>query len=177
MAVAARRVGAESRQRRAHLSLVEPPARRRAARPRASSAELMRWRSAFRTYVLVVAVLAIIACGRVSLTSAAAEATLASSRLQQDIDAERLVADKLEVSRSSLTTPSRIRDIAGTSLQMVEPGKVEYLDLAAAEAAAKSAEAGGNAGGLRDVIAKAMDLAAGEAQLLLVGDVGLASSR
>ncbi|MBE0475981.1 MAG: hypothetical protein IBX62_02655, partial [Coriobacteriia bacterium] len=128
MAVAARRTPAEQ-PARPRLALVPPP--RGSGARGAARAEEARWRSGFRTYVVVLAALAAVACGRLVLTTRAAEASLVSVAITDDIKAERIAGGDLEVSRSSLAAPSRIRDIAGESLQMVEPRRVDYLDLPA----------------------------------------------
>lgn len=179
MAQAAHTMRARGERARPRLQLAPPPRVRRGATARGrrlGAAESARWAKGFRTYLVVVAVVGIVACGRVALTTRAAEATLSSSAIVEDIKTERLEGDKLQVSKSSLATPSRIRDIAGESMEMVEPGRVEYLDVPN-EASGASAETASSADGLKRLVAAAMDLAAGEAQVLLVGDVGLASSR
>ncbi len=110
-----------------------------------------------------------------------------SNDLRKDIKAERLVGDMLEVDRSALTVPSRIESIAGATMQMAEADSIEYMALpesAQTESAEVNetaeepvAETTGsrNQEGVAGVFASVMEMAAGEAQVLLVGDVGIAS--
>jgi hypothetical protein len=69
-------------------------------------------------------------------------------------------------------------------MNMAPARKVTYLDLqtleggtSVARAAATAAPARSGRTGLSGVVANVMDLTAGEAQVLLVGDVGLTASR
>jgi hypothetical protein len=119
--------------------------------------------------------------GRVALAVQATETSFDAGQLREDIKAERLHGDLLEVDKSALTTPSRIEAIAGTTMKMADADDVAYLALPEGEAAAAGAvrevaatEPGQSEGGVVDAL---MELAAEEAQVLLVGDVGLASPR
>lgn len=142
-------------------------------------------RAAFSAACVVLLALAIFGLGRVALTVQATEASYEASQLREDIKAERLAGQLLEVDKSALTTPSRIEAIAGSSMKMADADSVCYLSLpdnavvcepvpdaspTNAEALAAPDEDGG-------VVEALMDMAAEEAQVLLVGDVGLASSR
>jgi hypothetical protein len=73
---------------------------------------------------------------------------------------------------------------------MTESGQVSYICLPATDdtdgagdsrtavaAAGSKTDAGGTATAVKSVIANVLDIAAGEAQVLLVGDVGLSSTR
>jgi hypothetical protein len=134
---------------------------------------------------VVLCAVAIFALGRVALAVEATEASFEANQIREDIKAERLTGQLLEVDKSALTTPSRIEAIAGSSMKMADANDVCYLALPEAPAAsaepaadptpdssevAVSEEDGG-------VVRALMDMAAEEAQVLLVGDVGLASPR
>lgn len=154
--------------------------------PSSGRATEARCRAAFNAFALAVCVLALVGVARVALAAHAFEASFDSTALMSDIKEERLASDKLEADRSALTTPSRIERIAGDTMSMVCPNDVRYVSLLSAQAAAPGRVAEGAApavqsgpedGGLASAVAAAMSMAAGEAQVLLVGDVGLASSR
>jgi cell division protein FtsL len=167
---------------RARTSASVSPATR--ARVRQEDA---RARAAFGVFVAVLACAFVLGGARVTLVVRAAEAAITESRVQADIKAQRAEADKLEVDRSSLSTPSRIAGIASASMDMGEPRSVRYISLqdggAVADTAARSGAAAGATAEIasNDVVGRlfgaVMDLSAGEAQSLLVGDLGLAGSR
>ena len=128
-------------------------------------------------FAVVVAAIAILGMGRVWLSVQATQASIDSAKLRQEIKSERYRGDLLEVQQSALATPSRILSIATDSLGMAPATSVTYLRLkadATAQAPQPAAAAGSNKVG--GMLEKAMDIAAGEAQVLLVGDVGLTSS-
>lgn len=128
--------------------------------------------------VLCLMVLAIAGAVRVSLAASAAEASIDAWNLRAEVKAERLVTRTLESDRSSLAAPSRIEAIASQTLNMAKPTQVSYLQLPAAApdtAEPVAGEGDGEAGG--QLLATLVDLAAGEAQVMLVGDVGLGSLR
>ena len=138
----------------------------------------------------MMVVLAALGMLRISLAVSAAEAAIDSQRLERSIKEEALRAKGLEADRSALSAPSRIAAIAGCTLEMTESGQVSYICLpatddagaagdyeTAATAAGPKAGAGGTAAAVKSVIANVLDIAAGEAQVLLVGDVGLSSTR
>ncbi len=87
----------------------------------------------------------------------------------------------LEVQQSALATPSRIQAIAGGTMGMAPAASVSYLDLrgdSAPDSVGTLASAKAvPSSGLSGALAQAMEVAASEARVLLVGDVGLASSR
>jgi hypothetical protein len=145
-------------------------------------------------FALVCAVTALFGLTRVSLAAKIAEASVDAGRLRQEIKTERLVTDQLEIERSVLASPARLQSIATVSMRMSEPAEVCYLSLpgsggsgdvlhAGATASddagrARAAEALPDGEATLDwMLAAVMDMAAGEAEVLLVGDVGLASSR
>lgn len=123
---------------------------------------------------------------RVSLAADAAESAIDAWELRAEVKTERLVTRALEADRSALAAPSRIEAVACQTLNMARPTTVSYLQLPTNPGSAgfeSAAEPGQTAppeageGGSRGLVATLMDLAAGEAQVLLVGDVGLGSLR
>lgn len=185
MAQAARRIETQrSAPRVARLRLVEtPPAPRVPGRPsarsRARGAEA-RARSIFT--VFTVAFLCLVALGgvRLVLTTQAAEYALSENMRLDEIKQQRVAVDQLEIDRSALSTPSRIADIAASTMAMGEPRSVNYIaasDVEPSNASVSDAETSSEPGVLARVVEAVVDLSAGEAQSLLVGDLGLAGSR
>lgn len=169
----------EPRSTRSHkprLRLV-PPASRRPGR-RSACTEAVEAQQAYRMFASVLVVVALLGVGRVWLSVQAAEASIDSSRLRADIKNERYEGDMLEVRQSALGSPSRIRTIAGAAFDMAPASNVTYLDLSKPDSAKSARNVKSTPrSGLEDAVAAAMDLAAGEAQVLLVGDVALASTK
>lgn len=172
-----------ARTRTPRLAVVRPAAKRpsRACSP---AARVEAARSSFRTFALLALMVAVLGIGRVWLSVQAAEASMEANRLRTDIKSARYEGDMLEVRQSALGSPSRIRAIAGQAMNMAPARKVTYLDLQApsGEAAPPGSQNSGSASepvqaGIGKVIANVMDLTAGEAQVLLVGDVGISASR
>ncbi len=190
MGLPARRIESEPRSshRAPRLTLVEPRPRReaRADDRRAASARRRAQEARARTLfgVFMVGLIAAVALGgaRVTLIQQAAQASISGSKLQAQIAQARTLADQLEVDKSALSAPSRIAQIASTQMGMGAPLSVRYITLATAgrtslgntagHAVAAAAPTGASA-----VVSAVMDLSAGEAQSLLVGDLGLAGSR
>lgn len=180
---------------RPHLRVVSPSGRTAPKRNTAGRED--RCRDAFRIVLLGMLAVSVFGLGRVAMSAQAIEASIDSSRLRSDIKAEQLTADQLEVDKSSLMTPSRIQAIAGTTMKMSEAVDVTFITISDAEetpadastarepvASAASDVLADNAveqtaeeTPLQALLSKVMDMAAGEAQVLLVGDIGLASSR
>ena len=165
--------------RRPHLRLVKPHVE---VTPRHKSGASHS--AAYEMYIffaVIVGVFALLGVGRVWLSVQAAEASIDSGQLRREIKVERYRGDMLEIQQSALATPSRIQAIAGTTMGMTPASSVSYLDLSKVSAPVTPgaiADAPRTAkGGVSTMLAKALDVAAGEAQILLVGDVGLASSR
>lgn len=133
----------------------------------------------FRVVAVCLVVLATTGIARVTLAANAAEAAIDSWDLKAQVKAERLESRTLEADRSALAAPSRIEAVAAATLDMTRPTQVSYLQLpdtavpasGGRESAAKSQVAEKPSG--PGVIRTIMDLAASEAQVLLVGDVGL----
>lgn len=171
--------------RRALLTLVPSPPAARCARSSARArarAQEARARAAFVAFVAVLACAIAVGGARVTLITQAAEASLTEGRIQASIKAQRAEVNQLEVDRSALSTPSRIAGIASATMDMGQPRSVRYLSLPVGEAgdaapAGAGMSATGPEGSLARVFGAVMDLSAGEAQSLLVGDLGLAGSR
>jgi len=148
---------------------------------RKSRSAAARARRLFYVSLVVMILAALFGLGRVMLTARAAESSYQADRLACDIKAERLEGDLLEVDMSALTTPSRIEQIAGETMRMAEASEIDYLCLPKEPVRANSPlDADGETvadGSLASLFASVMQMTAGEAQVLLVGDVGLASSR
>jgi cell division protein FtsL len=190
----ARRIQAsQTTLRTPRLRLVDtPPARaprppaRASARTRAR-AEEARARSLFTAFALVFLCAVALGGARLSLTTRAAEYSLSENRLLADIRQQRVAVDQLEVDRSALSTPSRIAGIASSTMSMGEPRSVNYIAASDIAPAGEPAEASGvpvstagmsSAPGIFERVVQAVvELSAGEAQSLLVGDLGLAGSR
>ncbi len=161
-----------------HLRLVPPAAR--AGTARASRQQELTARRNFRMFATLVTVLAALGMVRVYMSVQATEACLAADQLRTDIRNERYEGDLLEVRQSALGSPERVRAIAGKALGMAPARSVSYLELKSPRRAATEeplAEAEVRDSGLAHALSNVMDLTAGEAEVLLVGDVGLSSSR
>lgn len=163
------------------LKLVTHPAR--TGKKRACDRDAAA-RSVFRSFAAVVIVVALLGVGRVWMSVQAAEASLRSSELRKAIKNARYEGDMLEIRLSALASPSRVKAIATTSLGMAEAGKVTYLDasgfvadIAATASSVPTRDRPASANGTRNALSDMLDLAATEAQILLVGDVGLVSAR
>jgi cell division protein FtsL len=123
---------------------------------------------------------------RVSLAARAAEASIDAWELRSEVKAERQLGRTLEADRSALASPSRIEELACETLNMTRPAQVCYLEIPEAAVAASVGEVPSEEGGseparVREaaerVVATLADLAASEAEVLLVGDMGLGTLR
>jgi len=173
---AARKIAHTAAPARPLLRLVSVGHRRTAARSAAAAS------TAFRLVAVCLVMMAVAGAARVALAADAAEASIDAWELRTAVKAERLVTRTLEADRSSLAAPSRIEAVACQTLNMSRPTQVSYLqlpgpvdtaDVVPAQGAQRSgvlADAGGSG-----LVTTLMDLAAGEAQVMLVGDVGLGS--
>ncbi len=166
--------------RPAHLRLVSPQARTRT--PRAANEAATR--SAFLLATAALVVVTALALARVAISAQVAEASIDSIKLRRTIKAERLVADKLELDRSLLITPSRIESEAVGGMQMTKATQVTYISLPAAlEQRPDGSPAPDGTGSvpqgtaLAGIVRTAAAVTETEARDLLVGDVGLAASR
>lgn len=185
---------------RPRLRVVSSPAPRKrgAARGVSSARQEQRCREVFTLACVIMIGLTLFGLGRVMVSARATETAIESGRLESDIKAERLKGDLLEVDKSALAAPSRIEGIAGQTLKMAQAPAVDYMTLpsdageattsttTAADTASPSAAgtkvssadvSSGSASGLAGMLASVMRMAAGEAEVLLVGDAGLASAR
>lgn len=182
MAVAARKIDNRTpAAARNHLRLVTtPPAKRTAGRAADRSrvrAEEARAKAAFTAFMTVLLCAIVLGGARVTLIAKAAEASMSETTIQTNIKQQREVADQLEVDRSALSTPSRIAGIASQSMDMGEPRSVRYISESEAVGSAATGSGGSAGARLDGVVGAVVDLSAGEAQSLLVGDLGLAGSR
>ncbi len=183
MALPARKL--EPAERRARHPRLRVVARQDLRRP--SSAQARRGsvrcapgeaaRQNFRMLAVIVVLLTALGLVRVWLSVQAAEASIDSYELRREIKAERYRGDMLEVQQSALSSPSRIRALAGATMDMTAVGEAMVIDLPSAEPSRRVASRPTRPGGARRLLDEAVKLAAGEAQVLLVGDVGLATAR
>lgn len=185
MGLPARKIETRQASRRPRLTVVRPgtgtPKTKRgwqsgtkARNPRAAAALA---RQNFQMFCAIIIVVACLGTGRVWLSVEATKASLEANELRAQIKAERYEGDMLEVRQSSLGSPSRIRAIAGNAMDMAPASDVSYLNLTKPTAHRAPAPETRHASEAETVIAKLMRLTAGEAEVLLVGDVGLASVR
>jgi hypothetical protein len=132
----------------------------------------------YRAFGALVIVVAVLGAARVSLTVAAAQSSLRSDQLRDEIRMQRYYGDMLEVRLSALGSPSRLREIATATMGMVPSGAATRIDISQ-PAAPKSDTVAvrRDTGRARGAVASVLGMAAGEAQVLLVGDVGLTSAR
>lgn len=162
---------------RPHLRLVATSPRRSPVRSRRTRAGLPG--ALFRVCCTAMIVLAAVGLVRIALAVQATEAAIDAVKIQQDIRAEELQSKSLEADASALSAPSRVAAIADSALNMTEAGKVSYITVPAAATpgadAARASSSDDSAGGLSAIVSSMMDVAAGEAQVLLVGDVGLSA--
>ena len=182
MGAAARKMTQNAAPARPRLNVV----RGGVSRTRAQSAAAAD--GVFRVLAVCLVILSVAGVARVSLAARAAEATIDAWALRTEVKAERQVARALEADRSALASPSRIEALACETLNMAKPTQVCYLELPETDAPAEvttdqavsvqvaQADAPGDYRG-GNVIRTLMDLAASEAQVLLVGDMGIGSIR
>lgn len=147
--------------------------------PRGRSSAQARCRDAFRGAFMLMLLLTAVGLVRVYVAAESVEAALDSGRIRAEITEERRVGARLEVDRSALAMPSRIEGIASQSMKMAEPNDVDYIEVApeaapTGDASQATARAGQE---VPEALAALLRFAAGEAQALLVGDVGLATAR
>ena len=172
----------EAVARRPRLQIVKPGTRNlsahKAPRQTASRAHTAA-KEVFVLFAVVVGVVALLGVGRVWLSVQAAQASIDASELRREIKQERYRGDMLEIQQSALATPSRIQAIAGTTMGMAPATTVSYLDIRGDSPATAPVDADVAASQRRsdDLLVRVMDAAADEAQVLLVGDVGLVSSQ
>lgn len=175
MAVAARKIESHTATTRPHLRIVRPQKKAASSkRRRVSHASAYQ---AFVFFTVSVAAVAALGVGRVWLSVQATQASIDSTKLRQEIKNERYRGDLLEVQQSALATPSRVLAIANGTLGMAPATSVTYLRLTGDGIAPTQPVGGPTSQPKVGMLERAMDIAAGEAQVLLVGDVGLSTSR
>jgi cell division protein FtsL len=167
--------------RRPHLRVVRQPSKSAKKPSSRSQSRMAAHRAAHQAFVFfaaVVMVAAVFGVGRVWLSVQAAEASIDCGKLRSDIKAARYEGDMLEIQKSALATPSRIQGIAIGQLRMAPATSVSYLEIDSSKSrvgtqiqqpvsqAAKPA-----------ILDTLIGIAAAQARMLLVGDVGLSSSR
>jgi hypothetical protein len=145
-----------------------------------------------RVAVVCALILAIAGVARVALAAQAAEAAIDAWALKTELKGEQMRARGLEADRGSLSAPSRIEVLACETLNMGRPVEVCYLELpstpgvpadegaangAAVAAIASPGESSAEPGAASRLVSTLVELAAGEAQVLLVGDMGLGLGR
>lgn len=166
--------------RRPHLRLVKPHSKA-SSRKRGTARSNASVFQAFVFFAVVVLLVSALGLGRVWLSVQATQASIDSSKLRREIKLEQYQGDMLEVQRSALATPSRIQAIAGGTMGMTPATSIGYLDMRGDSASHPSGTLASTKpvkrDGLSGAIATAMEVAASEARVLLVGDIGLASSR
>lgn len=164
----------------------ERPIRRSGARPRSSTAARRKTRHAStlitQVSILAIALLAFAGVARVAVAVRAAEAAIDAHRLERSIRTELLQSRKLEADCSALEAPSRIGTLAASALNMRTTAPPKYICVPPVDEkpdSSRDTAAREDAGATRTsgLAALVEELVASEAQALLVGDVGLASSR
>jgi cell division protein FtsL len=173
---ALRHEASPSATRRSHLRVVHP---RNDARSRQSHAHShAAVFQSFTFFAVAVVLVSGLGVGRVWLSAQATQASLDSAKLTRDIKLEQYQGDVLEVQQSALSAPSRIQAIAAGTLGMAAARSVSYLDLGV-RASGHAGPAATAAAGRREsgAITTVLQAAASEARVLLVGDVGLSSSK
>lgn len=175
MGAAARKITPTQTQQQSRPSLRLVPGGRSRGRAKAQAASS----GVFRLAATCMTVLALAGLVRVSLAASAAEGAVDAWNLRSAVKAERLVTRALESDRSALAAPSRVEAVACETLNMCAPTQVAHLDLSETAAVAPAADTPVPDDKPTAVISKALgtvlDLAAGEAQVLVVGDMGLGS--
>lgn len=173
MGAAARKISHAQAPARPELRVVRSHARK-PQRAHAAS-------GTFRVVAVCMFVLVLAGAARVNLAARSAEAAINAWDLKGQVTAEKRVTKALEADKSSLAAPSRIQTVAGQTMNMSQPAQVAYLQLPAATPATPKAKLDNTASGARPasrgIVGTLMELAAGEAQVMLVGDVGLGSLR
>lgn len=165
--------------RRPHLRVVRPgakaPARKSAASRHKAHAAAYQAFVFFATIVVVVAVLGV---GRVWLSVRAAQASIDCGKLRTAIKAARYEGDMLQIQRSVMSSPSRVQAIAQGQLGMAPATSVSYMRITSgANPQVALADTPPPASSSPGVLDGLIGVVAAEARMLLVGDVGLASSR
>lgn len=165
--------------RRSHLRVVGPktkaPARKSAATRHKAHAAAYQ---AFVFFATIVAVVAVMGVGRVWLSVRAAQASIDCGQLRTAIKAARYEGDMLQIQKSVLSSPSRVQAIAQGQLGMAPATSVSYMRITSgANPQVALADTPPPASPSPGVLESLVGVVAAQARMLLVGDVGLASSR
>jgi cell division protein FtsL len=168
--------------RRPHLRVVRQPSK--SAKKKQSNGAQRRMTAhraahqAFVFFAAVVMVAAVFGVGRVWLSVQAAEASIDCGKLRSAIKAARYEGDMLEIQKSALATPSRIQGIAIGQLKMAPATSVSYLQIDSSKSPVVTEVQQPVSQAERPAILDTLiGIAAAQARMLLVGDVGLSSSR
>jgi cell division protein FtsL len=182
MGLAVRKDQPQQAARRPHLRVVRQPSKSAKKKPSSGvQRRVAAHRAAHQAFVFfaaVVMVTAVFGVGRVWLSVQAAEASIDCGKLRGAIKDARYEGDMLEIQKSALATPSRIQGIAIGQLKMAPATSVSYLQIdsskspVAAEVQQPITQAAKPA-----ILDTLIGIAAAQARMLLVGDVGLSSSR
>ncbi len=162
---------------RPHLRLAQAASRRTPTPKRRARTGMSAM--LFRVFCIAMVVLASVGLVRIAVAVQATEAAIEAVRIQEDIRAEELQSKSLEADASALAAPSRVAAIADSALNMTEAKSVSYITVPSSGTgttdATDTSSASAKSGGLGELLASMMDVTAGEAQVLLVGDVGLSA--
>lgn len=167
--------------RRPHLRVVRQSnksAKRPASGAQRRVASHRAAHQAFVFFAAVVMVAAVFGAGRVWLSVQAAEASIDCGKLRSAIKTARYEGDMLEIQKSALATPSRIQGIAIGQLRMAPATSVSYLQIDSSKTpVAAEVEQPVTQATRPAILDTLIEIAAAQARMLLVGDVGLSSSR
>lgn len=166
--------------RRPHLRVVKSAPAQTSKPKRKAATSHAAARQAFVFFAVIVGVVAVLGAGRVWLSVQAAQASIDCGKLQTAIKDARYQGDMLEIQQSTLATPSRIQAVAVGTMGMAPATSISYLRLEPGPAGTvqvaenpEPAAASASQAVLHDLVG----MVAAEARMLLVGDVGLASSK
>lgn len=143
--------------------------------------------AARRLYFIVCAMCAVLVLGGMASVWLSTDAVRISQRvmyINDEISSQLIQTDRLELKRSSLASATRIERIATRELGMVPVGDrvtfVEISDLGGDQALTAqpdvSTQGRAAVSGPVEALGALAKLTLGEAQVLLVGDIGLSSS-
>jgi cell division protein FtsL len=148
------------------------------SKPKSRAAAHRAAHQAFVFFAVITVVAAGFGAGRVWLSVQAAQASIDSGKLRSAIKAASYEGDMLEIQKSALASPSRIQHIAVGQLGMAPATSVSYMRIDSGEAkAAPPATRSAVATTEPRMLDTLVEIAAAQARLLLVGDVGLSSLR
>lgn len=168
-------------------------ASRRADRIAVSSANERAYRSLFRAIVALTLLAVVVGMGPVLLGVEATRLSQRSSIIKQDIFDESNTTQQLVMQRYQLVAAGHIEQVATEQLGMVPVGgDITTVDIGSARETADAAVGAGALGETAattagsswlakltsgDTFGAVARLASGEAQALLVGDIGLSAAR